>query len=393
MKRVVFLVEILFAFTASLSVANPGDTLWTRTYGGNHADIASSVQQTTDGGYIIAGSTYSFGAGMFDFYLVKTDNNGDTLWTRTFGGTSSDYAYSVQQTADGGYIIAGVTVSSDTDRIDIYVLKTDNDGDTSWTRTYGGNERDNGYSVQQTADSGYIIAGHTRSFGAGGYDFYLLKINKNGDTLWTRTYGGSGADHAFSVQQTIDGGYIIAGTTSSFGAGSWDVYLVKTDNIGDTIWTRTYGGSGQDHAYSIQHTSDGGYIVTGTTSSYGDGRGAIYLLRIDANGDTLWTRTYGGSEIDESYSVRQTSDGGYIIAGVTSSYGAGSWDNYLVRTDNNGDTLWTRTYGSSKSDKGYLVSVQQTTDGGFIIAGSTYSFGPSGLDFYLVKTIPELTGR
>jgi len=388
MTRLMLLTILLGLFFASNAIAlEPGDTLWTRTYGGSREDRGYSVQQTSDGGYIIAGGTESFGAGGYDVYLLKTDSSGDTLWTRTYGGSDSDWGFSVQQTSDGGYIIAGYTYSFGAGERDVYLLKTDSSGDTLWTRTYGGSREDRGYSVQQTSDGRYIIAGYTQSFGEINGDVYLLKTDSSGDTLWTRTYGGSREDRGYSVQQTSDGGYIIAGGTESFGAGERDVYLVKTDSSGDTLWTRTYGGSYQDQGFSLQQTSDGGYIIAGVTRSFGAGGYDVYFVKTDSSADTLWTRTYGGSDYDWGLSVQQTSDGGYIIAGVTESFGAGNYDVYLLKTDSSGDTLWTRTYGGSDDDRGR--SVQQTSDGGYVIAGYTGSFGAGYSDVYLVKVSGE----
>jgi len=307
-----------------------------RWYGGTSSDEGYSVAQTSDGGYIVAGRTISFGAGFGDVYLIKTDANGDTLWTRTYGGTDWDDGRSVAQTFDGGYIIAGWTESYGVGPFDVYLIKTDSSGDTLWTRTYGGVGYDWGFSVAQTSDSGYIISGMTDSYGAGSSDVYLIKTDTNGDTLWTRTYGGTYWDMGESVAQTSDSGYIIAGKTLSYGAGHEDVYLIKTDFLGDTLWTRTYGGTLWDAGNSVGQTFDGGYIVTGYTYSYGVDSGDVYLIKTDANGDTIWTRTYGGTSSDGGYSVVQTSDGGYIISGWTNSYGAGSDDVYLIKTDANG---------------------------------------------------------
>ena len=381
-----FLTVLLAAFFVSAAIADPGDTLWTRTYGGSALEEGKSVQQTTDGGYIIAGYT---GAGppWFDFYVVKTDADGDTLWSRAYGGSGSEVAFSIQQTTDGGYAIGGCTNSFGAGNQDVYLVKTDSDGDTLWTRTFGGSAADYGRSVQQTQDGGYIVAGYTGSFGAGMNDVWLLKIDSSGDTLWTRTYGGTGIDQGYSVQQTADGGYTIAGYTESFGAGTQDVYLVKTDANGNTLWTQTYGGSSRDEGYSVQQTTDGGYIVAGNTISFGAGNQDVYLVKTDANGDTLWTRTHGGGLADYGYSVQQTSDGGYVIAGSTFSFGAGSHDFYLVKTDANGDTLWTRAYGGSAIE--YSYSVQQTTDGGYIITGLTESFGAGLYAVYLVRVAGE----
>ncbi|MBA7605830.1 hypothetical protein ES703_12965 [subsurface metagenome] len=358
-------------------------TLWTRTFGGTGYDNGSSVQQTSDGGYIIVGRTTSFGAGGFDVYLIKTDANGNPSWTKTYGGENKDESYSVQQTLDGGYIIAGRTNSYGSGDYNVYLVKTDAKGDTIWTKTYGGEGDDFGGSVQQTNDGGYIIAGWTDSFGASGTDVYLIKTDANGDTLWAKTYGGSNSDTGRSVQQTSDGGYIIVGATGSFGTGQRAVYLIKTDSDGNTIWTRTYGGEGLDSGHSVQQTSEGGYIITGSTSSYGSGVVDVYLIKTNENGDTLWTKTYGGSNSDKGYNVRETSDVGYIIAGYTDSFGAGEEDVYLIKTDNNGDTDWTKTYGGTYGDIGF--SVQQTSDGGYIIVGLTYSLGASLTDVYLIK--------
>ena len=260
---------------------------------------------------------------------------------------------------------------------------------TSWWRTYGGPHADGSYSIQQTTDGGYIIAAHACSFGAGGEDVYLIKANASGDTLWTRTYGGSNEDGfgGSSVQQTTDGGYIVASNTHSFGAGNGEVYLIKTNAQGDTLWTRTYGGTSVDEGFSVQQTTDGGYIVTGCTYSFGPGTPGgyanVYLIKTNASGDTLWTRTYGGTGDDGGKSVLQTGDTGYVITGFTEGN-----DVYLIKTNAQGDTLWTRTYGGTRLDG--AGSVQLTSDGGYIIAGRTQSFGAGYHDVYLIRTDAQI---
>jgi hypothetical protein len=378
------LLAVLFVSTAA--AWEPGDTLWTRTYGGTQTDEAYCVDQTTDDGYIVAGQTRSFGAGEADFYLVKTNSLGNMVWSRTYGGSDSSYAQSVQQTTDGGYILAGGTYSFGAGEADFYIVKTDPLGDTLWTRTKGGSNHDWAHSVQQTTDGGYIVAGATNSFGAGGYDFYLVKTNSVGATLWSRTYGGRGDDYGRFVQQTADGGYIVAGYSDSFGAGGYDFYLVKTDSLGNILWTGTYGGSVDEEGRSVQQTTDGGYIVAGCTRSFGAGLYDFYLVKTDPLGILEWDRTYGGDSNDRALSVRQTTDGGYIVTGATASFGAGNQDVYLVKTDPDGDSLWTRTYGGSRRDRG--SSVVQTADGGYIVAGLTQSFGAGGTDMYLVRIAP-----
>jgi hypothetical protein len=360
---------------------------WARAFGGERGDDGYSVQQTRDGGCIIAGGTESYGAGYYDIWLIKTNADGDTIWSKAYGGADHDYGESVQQTKDGGYIIVGFTYSFGAGRRDVWLVKTDANGDTVWTRTFGGIDWDDGNSVQQTQDGGYVITGYTESYGAGGFDVWLIKTDADGDTVWTRTFGGTNGDEGNAVQQTQDGGYIITGCTYSYGAGGQDVWLAKTDANGDTAWTRAFGGTDNDLCYSVQQTYDGGYVVAGYTCSSGAGGADVWLIKTDANGDTLWSKTFGGANDDAGHSVQQTRDGGYVIVGSTSSRGAGDADVWLLKTDANGDTVWTREFGGSHDDIGW--SVRQTRDGGYVIAGSTESYGAGLSDIWLIKTDAE----
>ena len=341
-------------------------------------DAGYSVRQTSDSGYIVTG--YSRG----DVYLIRTNALGDTLWTRMYGGPSSDVGVDVQQTFDGGYIVAGHTASFGGGSSDLYLIRTNDLGDTLWTRTYGGSSADFGLSVVQTPDSGYAIGGYTLSSGAGFSDAYLVRTNAAGDTLWTRTYGGAYNDYCRSVGRTSDGGFILAGETISLSTPSNQIYLVRTDSAGDTLWTRKFGGTSDEYGFSVQQTADTGYIVAGYTESFGAGSRDAYLIKTDPLGDTLWTRTYGDSNNNQGMSVQQTSDGGYIVAGYTDPSGTGSTDVYLLRIDALGDTVWTRTYGGTLADLGLFV--RQTSDSGYVVAGSTLSFGAINLDVYLIKT-------
>ena len=374
--------NILFSLILTIPIVGFGQG-FQKTFGGDSLDIGYSVQQNSDGEYIITGSTGSYGNGDSDVYLLKTDANGDSLWSKTFGGANQDYGSSLQLTSDGGYIITGRTEYINGDK-DVYLIKTDENGDSLWTKTYGGSSVDFGLFVKQTTDDGFIIAGGTESYGNGGRDVYLLKTDTNGDTLWTKTFGGSVFDVGTCVQQTTDSGYIIIGGTNSFGNGNRDAYLIKTDANGDTLWTKTFGGTAFDLGNSVKQTTDGGYIITGRTVSFGAGDKDVYLIKTDSIGAELWYQTFGGSAFDLGNSVKQTSDGGYIIAGGTNSSGSGDRDAYLIKTNASGSELWSRTFGGASFE--VANSLQLTSDGGYIIIGGTDSFGNGDRDFNLIKT-------
>src|SRR6185312_2041328 len=267
-------------------------------------------QQTADGGYIMGG-LHQVSATDFDYLAVKTNASGDTLWTKTYGGIGDEECYAMQQTNDGGYIFAGIDSSSGLGNYNVYLVKTNATGDTLWTKSYGGSNHDFGQAVQQTADGGYIIAGYTNSFSTGGYDdVYLLKTDANGNLTWSKTYGGLYTDDAFAVKQTADGGYIIVGITSGFGISPYgsinDLYVIKTDASGGLTWSKTYGQDGDDWAYSIIQTQDGGYAIVGhtnidSTASLSD----LYLIKINSIGDTLFTKSFGGVNYDKGLVITE----------------------------------------------------------------------------------------
>jgi len=353
------------------------------TYGGAGRDWGASVAQVSDGGFVVAGTTSSFGAGGADFCLVRTNAAGDTLWTRTYGGAADDEGYSVQVTADDGFIIAGTTHSFGAGSGDVWLVRTDGVGETLWTRTFGGPQDDRGVSVVQAADGGFVVCGSTMSFGPYNYNVYLVKADSAGNLVWSRTFGGDNDDKGAAVAQTSDAGFILAGFTYSFGAGNYDFHLVRTDAAGDTLWTRTYGGAASDQAAAVLQTPDHGFVVAGLTNSLGAGGNDAWLVRTDSAGGTLWTRTYGTSGLDWSSSVAQMSDGGLVFCGATDGSGAGNSDAWLVKTSAGGDTVWTRTFGGDQADRG--LSVQAIGGGGYIVSGMTASYGAGAEDMYLVK--------
>ena len=287
-----------------------GNEEWSKTFGGPVFDLASSVQQTLDGGYIVVGATEISRNTHWDtdFYMVKVGSGGSEEWSKTFGGRYADVAESVQQTSDGGYILVGFKETSK-HRRDSYMVKTDSGGNEEWSMTFDGPVfdalEDIAHSVQQTSDGGYIIAGHTRSDLAS----YLIKTDSKGSEEWTRTFG----ETAYAVQQTTDGGYIVAGVTLE-GERSKDAHVVKMDSSGNEEWSKTFGGPILDSASSVQQTLDGGYIIAGYTDSFPTGERDIYLVKTDSKGGEEWSRALGGSQSDSASSVQQTFDGGYIVA-------------------------------------------------------------------------------
>ena len=389
--------QFLFVFltiflNVTILLAQPPDTVWTRTYGGSGQDWARSVCETSDSGLIIVGTTDSFGAGERDVYVIRTDSFGDTLWTRTYGGEEWDLGASILQSANGEYVITGYTFSYGAGSCDLYLLKIDSAGDTVWTKTYGGENWDSGVIVRQGTDGGYIILGDTESFGSGYHDIWLLKTNEVGDTLWTKTFGGDYSELAGSVSQTSDDGYIIAGTTDLIPSMTY-VYLIKTDSRGDRLWSRSIPCGDEVLARSVAQTSDGGYIVGVSSFSYSDYDWDICLLKTYPNGDSAWARIFGGAESDQVFSIGLAGDGGYVLGGFTESLGAGSEDVYVIKTDSQGIENWSAVYGGTSDDRCYSVS--QASDEGYVIAGSSYSFGEGNGDAWLLRLDSEtgLSGK
>lgn len=385
-----------FLATSILQTANAGDipkTEWSKTFGGEDDDEGYSVEQTTDGGYIIVGETHSYSSGEDDVWLIKTDTNGNELWNRTFGGESYDVGHSVQQTTDGGYIIAGGTFSYASGNQDVWLIKTNVEGKEIWNKTYGGVSYEWGNSIQQTSDGGYIVVGVTNSFGFGNGDVWLIKTNADGIEQWNKTFGGKNWDAGHSVQKTRDGGYIIAGDTQSFGSGYDDVWLIKTDATGVEQWNKTYGGVGYDCGWSVQQTNNGGLVIVGETQAYGNSEGDAWLIKTNADGVEQWNKTYGGQYRDEGYSVQLANDDGYVIGGVTNFYDTVGRDIWLIKINANGIEQWNMTFGSTdKYDIGYFA--KQTSDGKYIIVGSTRSYGAGEKDICLIKvTAPNYSAE
>jgi hypothetical protein len=375
---------------------------WAATYGGSESEYGESIQETDDGGYIVTGGTSSFGAGKVDVWVLKLGVDGSVDWQRSYGGSGWDVPCHIRQTSDGGYIVAGQTNSFGAGSNDIWVIKLRPYGTPEWQKTYGGIDGDMAHSIQQTSDGGYIVAGTTASFGVGTVDLWVLRLRSNGTLEWQKTYGGGNFDWGHSIQQTSDGGYIVAGTTSSFGAGEEDCWILKLRPDGTVEWQKTYGEGNWEAAYAVQQTRGGGYIVAGAkTTSFGAGGENIpdlWVLKLRTDGTVEWEKTYGEDSLYErAASIQPTSDGGYIVAGERGNVHSGTgtlgvWGTkaWILKLGSDGTVEWQKIYGGDNLD--ISQSVQQTGDGGYIMAGETYSFVPKGdkfSDLWVLKLKPD----
>ena len=368
MNRVFLTAISLFIFTSFMCL----NAQWVKSYGGSSFDRASSIWQTYDGGFVVLGFTQSFGEKPDYFWILKLFSDGEIEWQKIYGGSGSQQPSSIQQTLDGGYIVASSSNSfGAAGYSDFWILKLFPDGEIEWQKIYGGSDNDGANSIQQTSDGGYIVTGQTWSFDAGNSDFWILKLSPDGEIEWQKTYGGSESDGANSIQQTSDGGYIVTGTTGSFGTGNNDFWILKLESNGDIEWQKTYGGENNDSANSIQQTSDGGYIVAGSTSSFGtdDNSSDIWILKLYSDGDIEWQKSYRGGD---AKSIQQAIDGGYIVTGQTRSFDAGNSDVWILKLSPAGDIEWQKKYGCGLDD--HANSIKQTSDGGYIVAGCKDSF-------------------
>ncbi|MCK8523623.1 fibronectin type III domain-containing protein [Aquimarina sp. D1M17] len=386
--------------------------VWEKSYGGSRIDIANSLELTTDGGYIIAGTSYSDDGDVGgnndadnylggDVWVVKLNSSGDLEWETNLGGSLDERGDSIQQTSDGGYIVTGTTNSSQFDtngNFDAWVIKLDASGNIVWENTYGGGSNDSANDIQQTTDGGYIVAGFSGASGDdvsennGSLDYWIIKIDASGVLEWETSLGGSETDIANAVEQTTDGGYIVAGYSESSdhdvngNNGEKDYWIVKLDPLGNLVWGEHFGGNQDEIANGIQQTTDGGYIVAGfSESSTNDvsnnyGGKDYWIVKLNTSGQLVWESNYGSSESDIAESIQQTSDQGYIIAGNSatddfdvSSDNGGFADYWIVKLDSLGEISW--EFGAGGPEGDFATAIRQSSDG-YIAAG--YVKGPGG---------------
>ena len=351
-------------------------TTFQKNYGTFNADGCADFVITADSGYAAVGYNVNIGAGSQDVCLIKTDKSGVLEWARNYGGVNQETASSVALTQDGGYILCGYTNSYGAGFDDIYVIRTDSVGGVVWAKVFGSPGSERGHEVIATNDGGFVVVGGTYGFGAGSMDAYLLKLDLNGNVEILKAYGGAGYDEAFSVIQTNDGGFGLTGSMSSFGAGGEDIYFIRTDSKGDVIWSRTYGGDLWDRASSIEQTSDGGYIIAGFTESFAMMKHYVlqcYLLKVDSIGVPQWSKAFGKMNSENiAHDVIQSADGGYCVAGYSGHF-TGDYRAYVVKTDASGDLEWSKIQGEGTLNT--FEAVAQTYDGGFVMGGYTNGLG------------------
>lgn len=408
-----------------LKLDTAGNISWQRSLGGSDFDEEWGMNLTADGGYIIAGQSKSNDGdvsgnhGLTDYWIVKLNAEGNIDWQKSLGGSDYDEAYAVSQTTDGGYIVAGNSESADGDvsgnhgDYDFWVVKLDANGNLVWQKSLGGSDEDECYAVQQTSDGGYILAGGTESDDGdvsgnhGDQDVWVVKLDLNGNVLWQKSFGGSSDEEALSLQQTSDGGYIFAGTSASNDGdvsgnhGDYDAWIVKTDAGGNLLWQRSLGGSGYDDLHSIVQLNDGSYVASGYTSSTDDdvsvnhGDEDVWVVKLDISGNLAWSHCYGGSGTDEASSLELVNDSALIISCYSKSNDGdvagnhGLWDYWILTTDLNGTIQWEKNFGGSLNDVCYAA--RPTNDNGFILAGYSESNDGDGSgnhgkkDFWAVR--------
>jgi len=387
---IVSLLITLSTQTTKADLLQPPAIEWSRTFGGPNEDYGNWLIKTSDGGYLVTGVIAPENpASVIDYWdglLVKTDSAGNTVWSKTFEGIGQDYLYRMIQTSDQGYLLQGWTDSYNDGNREIWLIKIDNLGNTIWSKTYPDAPQSGWTGLVQTGDGGYALAAGTYGL-AGGIDVTLTKLDTTGNIQWTKSYGGSGFDCTNALIQMSDGGYAIAGRTTS-STGNQDFLLIRTDASGNMLWSKAYGGPSEDGASDMVGTADGGFAIVGYTYSYGAGGMDAWLVKIDSNGNMLWDKTYGGTGTDLGTAIVQTFDGGYALTGPTSSFGAGSYDFYLVRTDANGNLLWSDAYGGPNYD--WASGIIQASDGGYVLVGFINQAGDAGTaDFWLLKVASD----
>ena len=379
MKKTVPLLSIIFCLNVS------AQNTFQKAFGGIGAETGTCIQNTLDGNYIISGYTNSFTSPFRDAYLIKTDTAGNILWSATYGGGNDEVCYYVALVNTGGYVLTGATNSFGAGGNDAYLIRTDGAGNMVWSAVAGGQYDDYGWAVAQSADRGYLVSGFSETCLGGCSQGLLVKTDSSGTIMWTKLLGDSGFDALYGISRTSDNGFIVTGATSSNSFGSSDTWLIRLNAIGDTLWTRFYGTPFEESGAVARQTGDGGFIVTGDIHNAFNIHHAS-LLKTDSAGNLQWIKTFGTPDTtgggEFGWDVHQLPDRGYILLGSTPNYG-NSMQVFIVRTDSAGNMQWSKAYGGSQVDDPWYSIL--TADGGLAVTGATFSFGSGQSDIYFLK--------
>lgn len=425
-----FLFQFLSLFISFSALAQTPLIEWEKSFGGTDFDIPTSSFRTSDNGYIITGTSNSddgdltVNYGSNDYWVIKISSEGNLEWQKSLGGSNGETSYDVIQTKDSGYIISGFSRSNDNDVSsnnggeDIWIVKLDSTGNIEWEKSYGGTLNENGESIVNTKDGGFIIAGNSTSNNGdvsnnyGDVDVWVLKISNIGLIEWEKNYGGTGLDTGEEIFELNDGSFIVGGSTSSndtdvsFNHGGMDFWLIKINNEGVLLWEKTFGGSLDESLGSINLTYDGGYILTGFSfSTDGDlsnnyGAQDLWVVKLSSSGNIEWQKSYGGSFTDFGSKILQAPNGEYFVGGYTASndndidFNNGGWDYWLIKLSNTGSLIWSKCYGGSDND--FLVDFTITFDNSISLCGRTdsedgdVSENNGGADYWIVKLEPNI---
>ncbi|WP_339700746.1 T9SS type A sorting domain-containing protein [uncultured Marixanthomonas sp.] len=377
------------------------DIDWQISLGGSGDDTSYSIEKTADNGYIVAGRSdstdgdVSENQGQFDYWVVKLNELGGLEWEKSYGGTQIESVNEIIQTLDGGYIMAGLSLSNDGDVttnngvFDYWIVKIDSSGTIEWEKSYGGSGLDIAASIDQTEDGGYIIAGQSGSNDGdvsenkGGNDYWIVKIDSSGTIEWEKSYGGSNGDSPTKIKQTSDGGYIVTGSSASNDGdvtgnnGDFDIWLIKIDDVGELEWEKSFGGTNADSSQDLQLTSDGGFIVSGYFQVIAPDDWNYLVLKIDSNGEMIWEKSLGGTSTENAFGIAPMGNDGWIVSGHSNSTDGdvsenfGGYDYWLVKLDENGEIDWEQNFGGSGDEQTY--DIIEANDGGFVITGQSTS--------------------
>jgi len=379
-----FIAVLLLLAVATPPVMAQEAAGFQRVVGGPELDRGVFVSPTRDGGYIVAGVTKNTAAGDEDVYLVKFDSAGDTIWTRTYGGEEQDNGWSVHE-IDSGYAVAGYTKSFGAGGFDFYLVVTDAVGELRWSKTYGGEADDRCWGLLPTPDGGYALVGETFSSGAGAEDFLLVKTDAAGKEEWSRTYGGEAGDRAFSIAATDDGGFLLVGQTYSKGAGERDAWVIKTDASGNEEWSKVFGGAQRDVAHSVARMNDGQFLITGYTASFAETGYDPWIIKIDAQGNVPWTRVLPIGGVSRAITGVQGTGGLCFFVGFTHNPEDGSSAALLIRTNRNGLLQMSREFFRTAAGQSFGYTVSATPGGGCVFTGHTTEGSAGDLDLFIVK--------